>query len=131
MTEAKYEKISLELPAMYADHHVSEVRRILFMLPGMKEVYASSAFKVLEATYDSNQVTAEAIRNALAEAGYLGELAFPTESGEAGQIKPGFFRHTETYEAGQKGISFGQVVDYLGRPMWPCPGMGVIKNMEE
>lgn len=131
MTEADFEKILLDLPAMYADHHVTEVRRILLALSGMKEVYASSAFKVLEAVYDPAQVSAEAIRKALDDAGYLGELAIPAESGENGRNEPVFFRHTGTFEAGQKGVSFGQTVNYLGRPLWPCPGMGVIKKMEE
>jgi copper chaperone CopZ len=132
MTETNLEKILLDLPAMYADHHVAEVRRILFSLPGMKEVYASSAFKVVEASYDPAQVSAEAIRKALDEAGYLGEMAFPTESGEAGRKEtPTFFRHTDAIEAGQKSVSFGQNVNYMGRPLWPCPGMGVIKKMEE
>ncbi|HEX9028664.1 MAG TPA: heavy-metal-associated domain-containing protein [Anaerolineales bacterium] len=137
MVDAKLEKIILEVPAMYADHHVTEVRRILFSLPGMQEVYASSAFKVVEATYDPAQLSADAVRQALDAAGYLGDLSFPVESGEAvgpkgsDQAEPAFFRHTATYEAGQKGISFGQNVNYLGRPLWPCPGMGVIKNMEE
>jgi copper chaperone CopZ len=131
MTEDKYEKILLDLPAMYADHHVTEVRRILFSLPGVKEVYASSAFKVLEASFDPTQVSAEAIRNALEEAGYLSELTFPTESSEPGRNGSSFFRHTETYTSGQKGVSFSQEVSYLGRPLWPCPGMGIIKNMEE
>lgn len=131
MTEAKFEKILLDLPAMYADHHVAEVRRILFLLPGMKEVYASSAFKVVEAAFDPAQVSADEIRNVLFEAGYLGEMTFPTESGEAGQKASIFFRHTDAIEAGQKSVSFGQNVNYMGRPLWPCPGMGVIKKMEE
>jgi len=29
------EVLSLELPAMYGDHHVVEVRRLLFELPGV------------------------------------------------------------------------------------------------
>jgi copper chaperone CopZ len=131
MTEEKLEKILLDLPAMYADHHVTEVRRILFSLPGIKEVYASSAFKVLEAAFDPTQVSADAIRKVLDEAGYLEVFAFTTESGEAGQNAPIYFRHTDTFDPGQKGVSFGQNVDYMGRPLWPCPGMGVIKRMEE
>jgi copper chaperone CopZ len=131
MSEAKFEKILLDLPAMYADHHVMEVRRILFALPGVKEVDASSAFKVVQVEFDPAQGSAEEIRGALLEAGYLEELAFPVETGEAGQENPPFFRHTDTYAASQAGVSFGQHVNYMGRPLWPCPGMGVIKNMEE
>ena len=38
--------LSLELPAMYGDHHVIEVRRILLEIDGVKDVYASSSFQV-------------------------------------------------------------------------------------
>jgi hypothetical protein len=37
--------LTLELPAIYGDHHVLEVRRILFELPGIEDVYASSNFR--------------------------------------------------------------------------------------
>jgi len=41
-------KTILELPAMYGDHHVTEVRHILLGLDGVKDVYASSGFRVVE-----------------------------------------------------------------------------------
>jgi hypothetical protein len=72
----------------------------------------------------------------LDEAGYLGEWTVPIEAGatayhaEAG-LKP-YFRHTAAYEQTRLVVSFAQNVSYLGRPLWPCPGMGVIsKPMEE
>ena len=34
------EVLTLELPAMYGDHHVVEVRRILLEIPGVDNVYA-------------------------------------------------------------------------------------------
>ena len=46
------EKKSFKLPAMYADHHVVEVRRILLEMPGVQDVYASSAFQVADVTFD-------------------------------------------------------------------------------
>ena len=40
---------SFEAPALYGDHHVSEVRRILLELTGVNEVYvSSSAFQIIE-----------------------------------------------------------------------------------
>jgi hypothetical protein len=39
------ENLTLELPALYADHHVLEVRRILQEMPGISEVYASIALQ--------------------------------------------------------------------------------------
>lgn len=134
MTTSEKAKFSIKLPAMYADHHVIEVRRILSVLPSVENIYASSCFGIVELCFDPEQVTPEQIRNCLEEAGYLGELDIPVESqtpasAEAGT--PVFFRHTSVYEVVRSSVSFGQVVNYLGRPLWQCPGLGVIKGMEE
>jgi copper chaperone CopZ len=43
---------TFDAPALYADHHVTEVRRILLELEGVTDVYASSAFQTVEVTYD-------------------------------------------------------------------------------
>jgi copper chaperone CopZ len=128
------EKKSYELPAMYADHHVVEVRRILFELPGVKDVYASSAFQVAEVTYDPEVVGESAIAGKLEEAGYLGDFAVSTEAGKPATSKNGdgiYFRHTEAYKQTKDTIGFAQNVNYVGRPLWPCPGLGVINTMEE
>lgn len=128
------EKKSYELPAMYADHHVVEVRRILFELPGVKDVYASSAFHVAEVTYDPEVVGESAMTGKLEEAGYLGEFTVTTETGKPATSENGdgiYFRHTEVYEQTKDTIGFAQNVSYVGRPLWPCPGIGVINTMEE
>ena len=39
------EVFNIDLPAMYGDHHVVEVRRILMDIPGVEDVYASSGFR--------------------------------------------------------------------------------------
>jgi copper chaperone CopZ len=123
---------TIEAPAMYADHHVTEVRRRLLSLPGVEDVYASSAFKIVEVRYDPQKTTEADLINCLQEAGYLGDLMVPSEPAtrlENGE-KP-FFRHTTVYEQTRQSVSFGQVVSYTGRPLWQCPGLGVIKKMEE
>ena len=128
------EKKSYELPAMYADHHVVEVRRILLELPGVKDVYASSAFQVAEVTYDPEVVSESAIAGKLEETGYLGDFAVITEAGKPATSKNGdniYFRHTEVYEQTKDTIGFAQNMSYVGRPLWPCPGIGVINTMEE
>lgn len=127
------EKYSLELPALYGDHHVVEVRRILFELPGVTDVYASSAFRMVEVTYEPGKTNPEAIVSCLDAAGYLGDLEVPVETGATADAGTGkaFFRHSAVYEQTRNAISFSQVVSYLGRPLWTCPGMGVIKKMEE
>ena len=118
-----------DLPTMYGDHHVLEVRRLLQALPGIDGLYASSAFQYLEVTYDENQVNEEEILAKLEEAGYLGEMPTPQESElpapEKMDSKP--FRHTASFQQ-TKLVSFHHETAYAGRPLWPCPGMGPIKK---
>ena len=51
------EKITVDLPTMYGDHHVTDVRRILLALPGVEDVYASSAFRLVEVTFDPTKTS--------------------------------------------------------------------------
>lgn len=129
------EKITIDVPSMYADHHVVEVRRILLELQGVEEVYASSAFHAVEITYDPEVITQSQLENTLEEAGYLGDFEIPSEAEEAAYQSEGtqvYFRHTAVYETSQQAVSFAQNVSYSGRPLWHCPGMGVItKEMED
>lgn len=123
-----------EVPTLYGDHHVLEVRRVLFAIPGVKDVYASSAFQTIEVTYDESLTNDLDIAVKLDEAGYLGEWTLPVEIGATaptGNGKKAFFRHTEVYESTRHIVSFAQVVHDAPKPLWPCPGMGVIKKMEE
>ena len=129
------EKLILNLPTMYGDHHVIEVRRILLEMPGIEDVYASSAFQVVEVTYDPKKLDAKKIKGSLEAAGYVEDLPLPVETGAAayGQghgSKNTFFRHTAAYEQTKKVVGFAQNVSYTGQPLWPCPGMGVLKRME-
>jgi copper chaperone CopZ len=121
-----------EAPALYGDHHVSEVQRILKELPGVEEVYASSAFQAIEVTFDETKITADQIGACLEEAGYLGEIPMLAETGVAVEKKEGdgVFRHTAVYETVKQTVSFAQHVQYQGRPVWPCPGLGVVKMDE-
>jgi len=123
------EKISFEAPALYGDHHVSEVRRILLEIAGVSDVYASSAFQTIEVIFDPEKVKAELIESRLQEAGYLGEIPLLLETGIAVEKREGegVFRHTATYETVKSTISFAQQVEYSGRPLWPCPGLGPVK----
>jgi copper chaperone CopZ len=128
--------VTYETPALYGDHHVIEIRRILLELPGVVDVYASSAFQIVEVTYDPDKINDLEIAVKLDAAGYLGEWTSPIEAGvtayhAAAGLKP-YFRHTAAYEQTRLVVSFAQNVSYLGRPLWPCPGMGVIsKPMED
>ena len=99
------EKTILELPAMYADHHVLAVRDALAELDGVEEVYASSAWKQVMISFDPAKIKQPAIEETLANAGYpVGEGATPVLA-EFDRIKrdPKWgildIRVTETYEA--------------------------------
>ena len=125
---------SFEAPALYGDHHVSEVRRILLELTGVNEVYASSAFQTIEVSFDPAKIKAEQIEACLQEAGYLGEIPMLLETGIAVQKigDDAFFRHTASYETIKTTVSFAQRVDHdTVRPLWPCPGMEPVKKIEE
>ena len=103
------------------------------MMSGVEEVNASSCFHAVEISYDPAKVSADEIEAKLNEAGYLGDLAVPVETGnpvtqEAERDKDIFFRHTTAFEQVGQTVSFSQNVGYNGRPLWPCPGVGVIKN---
>jgi len=121
---------TFQTPALYADHHVTEVRRILLELEGVNDVYASSAFQTVEVTYDEKKINDLEIAVRLDEAGYLGEWTVPVEVGAtAEQAENGrrpYFRHSTVYETTKKTIAFAQRVNYQGRPLWPCPGMGTV-----
>jgi copper chaperone CopZ len=82
---------------MFGDHHVMEVRRLLLEMPGVEDVYASSCFQVVEVQYDETSLKPEEIEVKLGEAGYLGEMPMPAETGvpvgQEGGDKP-FYRHT-------------------------------------
>lgn len=124
---------TFETPALYADHHVTEVRRILLELEGVVDVYASSAFQTIEVTYDESRINDLQIAMKLDEAGYLGEWTVPIEMGtapEQGDGQKPFFRHTATYETVKHTVTFAQRVSYQGRPLWHCPGIGTLKVEE-
>jgi copper chaperone CopZ len=128
--------VTFETPALFGDHHVIEVRRLLLALPGVEDVYASSAFRVVSVTFDLDKTSEETISKMLSDAGYLGDWLQPEEKGTAAETETerskSYFRHTEVFETSRQVVSFTQRVSYSGRPLWNCPGLGVINNkMEE
>ncbi len=63
-------KISLTIPAMYADHHVMLVRQALLKLNGVENVTASAAFKQVTIEYSDKQ-NPDTLIDALKTAGYV------------------------------------------------------------
>jgi copper chaperone CopZ len=132
--------ITYDVPSLFGDHHVTEVRNLLLAIPGVNEVYASSSFQIVEVSYDPEIVNDLQIAMKLDEKGYLGEWSLPSEVGAVIDNESGsevFTRHTAVYEHTRQVVSFSQKVETAGRPLWNCPGMGVmsteklLKKMEE
>ncbi len=125
----------LEAPAMYADHHVQEVRRILLEMPGVEDVNASSAFHAVEVSFDPERVGEDVIRKALTDSGYATELVVPAETGEPAFSVGGnseiFYRHSASVEAIDENVGFTQAIPNAGRPLWPCPGLNRDEKVEE
>ncbi len=72
------EKAVLDVPTLWADHHVLKVRDALTDLEGVEDVYASSAWKQVLVAYDSAKTDRAVIERALAQAGYpVGEGETP------------------------------------------------------
>jgi copper chaperone CopZ len=99
------EKAVLDVPTLWADHHVLAVRGALVNLEGVEDVYASSAWKQVLVAYDEARIDQAAIEKALAEAGYpVGEggtpvLVQPTDIRRDPQWNVLGSRMTETNQA--------------------------------
>ena len=94
------EKVIVDVPSMYADHHVLVVRELLTGLDGVEQVHASSAFKQVLVQYDPAVIQPDSITDVLAEAGYTGEMQVPVQGKQAEDAwKQGTFRMTQTYQA--------------------------------
>jgi copper chaperone CopZ len=133
MMEKDMTSVTIDVPIMYADHHVVEVRRILFEIPGVETVDASSAFQVVKIKFDPDRTSEYALKQALDENGYLGDLQVPLESGKPAVGSDGdtYFRHTAAYKSTGTEISFGQEIAAPSKPLWPCPGMGPAPKMDD
>ena len=64
------EKLQLNVPDLWADHHVLKVRAVLAAMPGVQDIIASSAFRLVALSYDPALTTPGAIMAELEEAGY-------------------------------------------------------------
>jgi copper chaperone CopZ len=63
-------ELVLEMPSMYGDHHVLRVKETLMSIDGVKEIYASSAWKQVMISFDPKKVTEKDLEKALSDAGY-------------------------------------------------------------
>jgi copper chaperone CopZ len=80
------EKLVLEIPSMYADHHVLAVRAVLTNFEGIEELVASSLQKQIMISYDPAKIKPADIEKGLQAAGYETgeerELPLPSEAKE-------------------------------------------------
>jgi excisionase family DNA binding protein len=103
--EANMENVLLEVPSMYADHHVIAVRQTLLALQGVEDVLASAAWKQVQVTYDPSAISPDNISQALEQAGYpMGNGHLPSGPLPAANAKDPAWntlgvRVTETNEA--------------------------------
>jgi len=67
---ATMEKLQLNVPDMWADHHVLKVRAVLIAIPGVQDVVASSAFRMVALNYDPALANPGFIIGTLDDAGY-------------------------------------------------------------
>jgi copper chaperone CopZ len=93
---------TLSVPSMYADHHVTAVRKVLNALPGVQEIRASAAFKQVTVKH-TEETSEKVLADALAEAGYpVGEQR-PVEEEPSRQGDPAWYecasRSTKTHAA--------------------------------
>jgi len=71
-------KVTLNVPTLWADHHVLKVRDALVNLDGVNDVYASAAWKQILVDCDGRKIKRPALEKALADAGYpVGEGEVP------------------------------------------------------
>jgi copper chaperone CopZ len=66
----RMEKVTFNIPAMWADHHTLAVREALSQIGGVQEVLASALYKDVLVKYDPAVVDPATLAGALARAGY-------------------------------------------------------------
>jgi copper chaperone CopZ len=95
------ERLQVRVPDMYADHHVLRARAVLTALEGVQDVVASAAFQMVAVDYDPGRIDADAIKAALASAGYAVE------------------------DTDQRRVPVGPVTTRHGDPAWDRQGVRV------
>ncbi|MCC6191554.1 MAG: hypothetical protein IT318_21215 [Anaerolineales bacterium] len=111
------ERLTRELPSLYGDHHVTAARAVLLTLPGLTRVCASAAWLLVWVEHDPDQVTAEAVRQALAERGdTTGRQNLPPVSARTSDL-------TDLAVGPGAAEQFVEHVPAWNSPDAPCPGL--------
>jgi copper chaperone CopZ len=64
------DKLQLNVPGLWADHHTLKVRDVLTQMAGVQDVVASSAFRMVALSYDPAVTSPGAVMAALEDADY-------------------------------------------------------------
>ncbi|MCJ7512943.1 MAG: heavy-metal-associated domain-containing protein [Anaerolineales bacterium] len=117
------ERLVMNIPALYGDHHTTAVRKLLEPMDGVAEILASSAAHQLVVKYYPTVVTQAEIVKALENQGYVAgapEPAFALPLGERSG------RHTAILSGTGESMAFAEQSPTLqGRALWPCPGFEI------
>ena len=81
---------TLPVPSMYADHHVTAVRKALDSLSGVQDIRASAAFKQVTVKH-TKKVTKKALAEALEKAGYPVREEEPVEEAPSNLGDPSWY----------------------------------------
>jgi copper chaperone CopZ len=68
-------RIVVQVPGMFADHHVLRVREALLKTAGVEDVTASAARRQVAVRFDEGATSSETIVGALVAAGYPSDAA--------------------------------------------------------
>lgn len=69
--------VIVNVPTMFADHHVLKVRDVLFAVEGVEDVFASSAWQSVIVSFNPDKTEPESIKKVLTDAGYTPDKPSP------------------------------------------------------
>ena len=123
------ERLVMNLPALYGDHHTSAVRKLLEPMDGVAEVHASPAARQLIVKYYPTVVSQEEIVGKLASEGYVADAPEPSFATPLGER---LARHTAILAGTHESMAFAEQSPTLqGRALWPCPGFEIQRIPKE
>lgn len=120
------ETFTLKIPALFGDHHTTEVQRLLGQLEGVQRFIVSSGFNEVWVEIDPKALERSAVEEHLRRSGYASgdqEPVYPSEH------TPNTTKHTEL-ESDVIAFYDAQPT-WEGRPLWPCPGLAYQPAMDE
>ena len=123
------ERLVMNIPALYGDHHTSAIRKLLEPMEGVAEIFASPAARQLVVKYYPTVVSHEEIVEKLASEGYVADAPEPAL---AVALSDRSGRHTAILSGTGESMAFAEHSPTLqGRALWPCPGFEIERIPKE